>query len=472
MTLIDAVATFHANPASLRPAPLPPTPAVAKAARELATRARFDSLAEIEEFDRDALLAKLHQARASGDWSPISRRDLRFAPRVLWLKPSDMDALAGDTAFLRRYLEAVDRAESRSALRALAREYLRRFEPGLAGKVMIGQALLLRRPALNKPWDEAECAKRLFDAGDGGRLLGQLALDDPEGTLKVLDRHGLGGARSNAGIAASAFQAALETLRTRLERSPDQALLERILGWAVAEDGKLRYARQRQALADALLLPWVAHDPDPAMRKRIEGFLLDHFQDPRLFHNVWQGVHDEARAVILHWLAKASLETFLRVFDRHAEDHQWRYRRAFWTAYADRGYVRNAQVVFAPPIAKEAQQLARQTKDPSLGHFALLRPAPLSNHAVLLLEIGDLVVADWSHNGKLRIWRRQDPVAPHLDRREYQPDELRRLPKRTAMDDFLEVTHWPQGSWQQQAHDFIARHTRIRLHTRDFMPDR
>ena len=27
MTLIDAVAAFHANPASLRPAPLPPTPA-------------------------------------------------------------------------------------------------------------------------------------------------------------------------------------------------------------------------------------------------------------------------------------------------------------------------------------------------------------------------------------------------------------------------------------------------------------
>jgi hypothetical protein len=465
MTLAAVLAAFRANPATLRQAPLPRTPAVAKAARRLAER--IERIAEVEKVDHAALLAKLRRFDAAGDWSSLTPRDLRHAPRVLWNAERKLNV---EVEFLQRYVEAIDRHGGRLPLRALAREYLRRFRPDLEGKTILGRALLARCRSLSKPWSDPACAARLFDPGDDGRSLGRLALEHPDGPIRVLEEHGLGGAKLGAGIVAAAFAAALDLVQARLERNPDLATLDRIIGWAVGEDGKLRYAGNQGKLAEALLLPWVAHDPDDEIRRLIEDFLLTHLQDPRLFSKVWQGVHDDARGVFTRWLAKASLETFLRVFDRHAKPHQWRYRRAFWTAYADRGYVRNAQVVFAPSIAGEARELARQTKDARLGRFAWLYPAPQSDHAVLLLEIGDLVVADWSHDGTLRIWQRRDEAAPHLNRGEYNPEELRRRPKLRGGDDYFETRHWPQGPWQQKAHDFIARHTRIRLLTSDFMP--
>lgn len=470
MSLAAAVRAFQANPAGLRQAPLPPAPAVAKAARELAARPRFDAMAEMEELDRAALLGRLLQVKAQGGWSSLGPRELRLAPRVFWDQLPTGGVLGEDTALLTRYLEQVDRGRGRAALRALAREYLRRFDPGLAGKAVIGRALLARRSALATPWNEAGIAARLFDPEDGGRMLGLELFDDPRSPLEALDRYGLGGPRSGAGIVAGAFAAALGALRERLERSSDAVALERVLAWSTGEDGKLRYARHRTDLAEALLLPWTGQDPDDALRKRIEGFLLERFQDPRLSHKVWQGVDDGAKAVLLRWLAKASLEAFLRVFDKHAKPHQWPYRRAFWTAYADRGHVKNAQVVFARTLAAEARELARRTKDAALGHFAQLRQPPQPDHAVLLLEIGDLVVADWSHDGTLRIWRRHDPAAPRLDRGEYGPDELRRSPKTKSPSDYFETRHWPQGSWQQNAHGFIAKHTKIWLDFDEYMP--
>lgn len=471
MSLADAVRAFQTNPAGLRPPPLPPTPAVAKAARALAKQPRFDAMAEVEEIDRAALLARLLDAKARGGWSGLTSKDLRLAPRVFWDRLPDGGTLAGDAAWLAAYLEQVDQARGRSALRALAREYLRRFEPGFPGAAAVARALLLRRAALVPPWSEAGVAARLFDPDSGGRALGRALLDDPEGPLPALDRHGLGGPWSGAGIAAAAFAAALTVAGERLARSADgTALLDRVLPWATAGGGKLRHPRRAAALAEALLLPWVDREPEPALRQRVEGFLLEHLRDPRLFHQVWQGVDEAAKAVILRWLAKASIEAFLRVFDKHAKSHQWRYRRAFWTAYTDRGYVRNARVVFARALAAEAQELARQTKDTALGHFARLRQPPKPDHAVLLLEIGDLVVADWSHDGPLRIWCRRDPAAPRLDRGEYGPEDLRHSPKLKSPDDYFETRHWPQGSWQQNTHDFIARHTRIHLSFDDYMP--
>jgi hypothetical protein len=55
----------------------------------------------------------------------------------------------------------------------------------------------------------------------------------------------------------------------------------------------------------------------------------------------------------------------------------------------------------------------------------------LAGHAVLLLDFGACIVADWSHNGRCNIWKRSDRTRPtNLNAPAYTSDEImRRVPK-------------------------------------------
>jgi hypothetical protein len=464
MSLDEEVLRFRQSPA-MRQQPLPPRSATAKAARHLARRLTRTAL--VDRTDYEALLARLRRVQETGDWHGLEVKDLRHAPRVLW----DAPPLAADPAFLESFLAAVGGQRGRLAKRALAREYLRRFAPDLPGLEPIGRLLRQCRQDLPRPWSEAGCAGRLFSTGDGARGLGLALLDGREPVEAILEAHGLDGELTGSGIKATAFAFALQMLEQRLRKAHDPALIERVMGWAQTPEGQLRYTKLRPRLAEALLRPWIEADPfDAALRRSIEVFLLRHLKDPRLHRDGWLGVDPDAQAVMLRWLARASLETFLRVFDRHAVSHQWEKRRRFWLAYANGGHVANAHVVFAPALAAEAREMARRTRDATLAHFAELDGGGFQpNHAVLLLEIGRLVIADWSHNGALRIWQRGDRSAPRLDRRRYGADELRREPLDGHGRTFLSLRHDPSGHWRQTAHDFISRHTSIRLLSRDYL---
>ena len=120
---------------------------------------------------------------------------------------------------------------------------------------------------------------------------------------------------------------------------------------------------------------------------------------PRLHPGQWGSVDDAAKIVIRRWLTENSLEQFLRVVDRVAPTYQWTHRRAFWNAYFKKGYVLDAWVAFGRDGAKLARSVAAdRQEDVGMAYGQLYRP-PNSKQAVLLLRIGDLLVADWSRLG-------------------------------------------------------------------------
>jgi hypothetical protein len=163
-------------------------------------------------------------------------------------------------------------------------------------------------------------------------------------------------------------------------------------------------------------------------------------------------------------MAQATLEQFLKVVDRVAAAHQWEYRRAFWNAYIEKGWVSNAWVAFASNGAAVARQIAAESGDNLMRRFASLGGAS-SDQAVLLLQIGDLFVADWSHNGKLRIWRRGNVNSPKFDEPAYIAADLR------SGSDF-DIAHLPPDGWQSRAESYIRRFTGLRLSPIEFMPSR
>src|SRR5260370_42506005 len=84
-----------------------------------------------------------------------------------------------------------------------------------------------------------------------------------------------------------------------------------------------------------------------------------------------------------------TLEQFLKVVDRVAAANQWEYRRAFWNAYIEKGWVSNAWVAFASNGAAVARQIAAESGDNLMRRFASLG-GPSSDQAGLLLQIGAL----------------------------------------------------------------------------------
>jgi hypothetical protein len=105
--------------------------------------------------------------------------------------------------------------------------------------------------------------------------------------------------------------------------------------------------------------------------------------------------------------------------------------------------VSNAWVAFASNGAAVARQMAKETDDNLMRRFAILGGAS-PDQAVLLLQIGDLFIADWSHNGKLRIWRRGNSNSPKFDELSYIATELR------SGSDF-DIAHLPPDGWQTRA---------------------
>ena len=107
-----------------------------------------------------------------------------------------------------------------------------------------------------------------------------------------------------------------------------------------------------------------------------------------------------AKTRLLIWLAYGTIERFFEVIDASAMAEHWNERRTFWASYADKGVVTDAWVAYGPI----AYKLAQRSQDSSF-RFGQLTNARLKDHSALLLRIGTLLVADYSHNGSCRFFQ-------------------------------------------------------------------
>src|SRR5260370_28448095 len=158
-------------------------------------------------------------------------------------------------------------------------------------------------------WDWPERHKRfkLFDPAEAPRLLAELTIDsgDPRGELEKV---GLTGQLLSSGLSAHIFLAALKVIQERLETGARVEEVDRAIAWVGAENGSTHFLAHRSALANALLLPWSERDPEQEIHRRIQSYLFDNLGDPRIDGGSWTGTDDDARAVMVRWLAQATLE--------------------------------------------------------------------------------------------------------------------------------------------------------------------
>lgn len=428
----------------------------------------------------EALRKRLQRFYAGQEEKPPSQRELRNAAWILWNGSPQGAEIPG-------LMEAVAAKAERAPrlIRPMIEAWLRDFRPNSPtierGGVVIRRLLSRGADPALEPWREAQRRMAMFDATDGPARIASTLLAGPEPVGEILGATGLDDQfRAAGGYMREVLRALLARLPAALRGTAGAETLARAED-LLAPEGTLRFGQElRGEVGRGLLGAWLGGGPPPdaVLRDRVRDLLLRHLGDPRTRPANWMPVGEDATALMRRWLAEVSLDAFFALIDAHALDHQWRHRKAFWSAYLDRGAIADAWLA----LGKQVRAEARTLKDLRGAYGRLEGSGVAGNQSVLLMRIGRLVLCEWSHNGKLRAWPADWANAPALHRSEYWGPDLRKAQglafppnpsngKGGAADGFGLAHHGAaDGLWQGSAAELIARQTGVRITAADWIP--
>lgn len=411
----------------------------------------------------------VRRVSSPADWGTLPSRIQRLAPWALWTGTPEPIRIHGILGAVR---DAAIGAKGNTLARAMIGSYFANFDPELPGVGQYGAAVRQVLAAVSHPfhalWRERDAMFHLFDAATGPERLARLLLaaEQPE---KALARSGL----TEPALAASRYlRTATDKLYPMLAEcmaeTRSKLPLDHIKPILEVADGNLRFRERRASLATALLKPWLSSAAPAEVREAVMMFLLHHLRDPRLRAENWQGVDKSCEALFRRWLAPTTLADFFEFISDRTDSDQWRYRRTFWKALADMGVIDDAWVV----LDKHAIKAARGKLGSDIG-CGTISGTPTKHQSVLLLQIGNLVFSEISHNGTLHAWRLGDARAPSLGHQTYAWDELYSFGL-----DFPDSPNpgclWHHGSanylWQKRAAELLRGETKIVVDPRKWVP--
>jgi EH_Signature domain len=403
-----------------------PLPEKGATARFAASRRPGDATIERPPIDLNVVAGRFLDDLRRGE--PPSAADWNKIAWCLWTtNPAIAQHDTALDALLNRVVQMV-RVERRRPYRQLASAYLADFAANRPALGQISGVLRCFASAAGAPWDKLQAKYAVFDGAEAAAQIARLALTERTSVQRVFESAGISGPLLGGEFARTAHDEGLKIM-SRASVSTASEHVGTVRRWSLRPDQELIFKNSKAEVARAVVQPFGDRIPAPADRDLVLNFIISQFGDPRVSSSKWIGMDDVGR-VLRRWLTEQSLRQFLDVVDKIAPDHMWKYRRAFWQAYHEANLLQNAWVVFGPDGAEEAKRAFG--KDVPFGMF---RPGGrrqiLPRHAVLLLDFGQCLVADWSHSGRCNIWRNDDRTRPkNLNARSYISDEIMRaLPK-------------------------------------------
>lgn len=418
--------------------------------------------------DLNLLYEALEQAARQNSILDATVSDLKWAPWVLFTHPETAPGrLAADRVVLQDYLTwAGNRARPRQ-LCSLLYNFLKSYPDSLPTFHFLRQGLdklLEQHPTAQGQAVWERCHRYALLDNDGPGTFAALLTESNRPLDSLMEDAGFDSLLETGRFMALAYGRLLQRMTDAPRGQTQASLMQRLLEISARSSGREREGPrfgQGKALAEALLLPFAQGSGPTDLIDRIKTFLVQHLGDPRFVSQTWQSVNEQARNVILSWLVKAALEDFFEILSATA-DEIWEYRRDFWSAYLNQGYIQEAWVI----LGTNASTRARHNFHSGVTHARLAGAS--ANQSVLLMRIGELTIAEWSHNGKCRIWNQgvrpdRRVGAPQLYLREYHAEDLR------IAADFEQVHGGSnRGTWQRKVHDYIRGRTNISLRTTDY----
>ena len=456
--LSKAIDNFNHLPAIYFNAKLPDAPAIKEAASVIAQT--FLTIGEPAIFDLNRSQQAIWSYLETDSLHQLKGRELKDLP---WCLFGGERPLASDSGFLQALEVIIRQKGNRSFMKSLMINYLKHFSSGSEETRRLAKIIHKYRHLLSVQW-VGLCNKfGLLEPEVAARKIATIAMQTTEPSpLQHLRNAGFPEMVLYTGSVEKAFLFALHSFKDSFAILKDKDAhdyLDKILLWAQPH-GDLAYKNQKHELINALLEPWQEKNPGPELQKKIQSFLLQHFNDPRINRSKWFGASENSQLVIKKWLTRVALKEFINVVSQTA-NQDWVYRRNFWEAYLNRAVIDEAWVAFAP----QALSLARHAFENNTGFAQLLTASGniQHNHSALIMKIGGLTIVDWSHTpGGCRIWREGNLKAPKLYEPKYNKKDLQKV--QNASSDFNTSHANSAGKhWQNKVARYIAEHTGIRV---------
>ncbi len=143
-------------------------------------------------------------------------------------------------------------------------------------------------------------------------------------------------------------------------------------------------------------------------------------------------------------VAEKTFSLFFELIDRLQLENHSKGRREFWSSYLESGAILTTWLALAPDMQKFVEKKLH-TKPTQYSQLHKDRRVEV-NHAVLLMRLPGLIVAEWSHLGKCHFWLASNKEAPSFYKNIYQKEEL------TSYPDYIQQHYYSSnGSWQKSA---------------------
>lgn len=411
---------------------------------------------------------KLITAYEQSGLQQASRRELRQGCQV-WFLGDRPPGRARPVASA--VVKQVSDRRLRAGFMALIDAYLHGFDEQDADVAWLGQQL----GSLASQWQWRdydawpERLKRypLFDPDLAVDKVAEAVIEAGPNHRRVFEDIGLDSAgRSHSGFEEAVFRAVCRMVGA-MKGQPARQSQDWLIDWAQVGDRTMAFPKAWPDFAGALFLPWQNEHPGKSHQTRVMDTAIRYAGDPRITPLRWKEVQDRFATVystVLRWLTEASVKQFFDIVSQMLDGNDsamWEARRKFWTAYLDAGHITAAWVAFGSTGERYALQAARLSGDASLKMFGRLIPGSgrSPQQCALLMHIGDMTIAEWSHNGKCRFWPRGSRGAPQLFRMnargngDYSAYELMTAP--------LEIAH--MSGWQTKFSKAIHDHTNVQM---------
>lgn len=365
----------------------------------------------------------------------LSNREVRrsLPPAWRWLDRSRSD----DVEWLTRLTtDAVERT-SRPIDRSLVMTWLDVFPDG-NGSDVLAKAAETAAERYNWPYRSAGREFQLWDRQEGALRVGQELMAGPEPDA-VLRRASLHAGVYSGNLVQSALTSICEEVadsKRVLAASNCENLLDLLnqMGDAAVS------AATRPLLVRALLKPWKDGPPDSDLRIRIQRFALKQYGDPRFDTSKWtqffqalqaRGYRQDAEAlktVVLQWLNRAAFEIFFKLIGQStSEPTQWAAREEFWRHYLEMNHIKRAYFMLGSDAERQARPHWQKLQE--AGGYGLIDSDANPDHSAFLMEIGDIVIAEWTHNGSCCFWQPEAVHRPVFGVRRYDGSLMRATDK-------------------------------------------
>ena len=313
----------------------------------------------------------------------------------------------------------------------------------------------------NDRWSNLHTNKKIVNNNESIQRIAEEYLNSSESVLDFWNNLGLS---SQKFLTGNFISHTFDKILDIYANNPSQDYLERIIEWAEPAEEELLYDYKRKITIEKLCQPWIPQDgSNKQIKTTTLSFFERNFGDLRTQSNrerYWGDINQESKNLVKKWIAGQTLEFFFKLISESALDRHWDYRERFWSSYYEDGLIDDAYVILGREALESINTMTKEDKPSNYGSF-LSGSDVLRNHSVLLIEISNLTIVEWSHNGAMLFYLSDNNKKPLLNKTsaEYSSLELRN----SDYDERVVHQNSEDGYWQDGAAEIIEGYTSIQM---------